>query len=108
VLQGLKSTSLSNNAKKNTKLIEEYLLTIEVVLSDLEILKKSGELKTVLRSAGNILSDADIFIAATTLAKCNMLIYLLFVCRSNRGINNGEYRPCISCCLAKTFQSAGC
>ena len=42
--------------------------------SDLEILRKFGELKAMLGSAGNILADADIFIAATTLAKCNMLI----------------------------------
>ena len=64
----------SDNVGENTKLIEEFLLTIEVIHRDLEILKKFGELKVVLGSAGNILADADIFIAVTTLAKCNMLI----------------------------------
>jgi predicted nucleic acid-binding protein len=64
----------SDNAVKNAKLIEEFLLTIEIIHSDLEILKKFGELKAGLGSAGNILADADVFIAATTLAKCNILI----------------------------------
>ncbi len=64
----------SDNAGENSRLIEEFLLTIEIIHSDLEILRKFGELKAILGSAGNILADADIFIAATTLAKCNMLI----------------------------------
>ena len=64
----------SDNVGENAKLIEEFLLTIEVIHSDLEILRKFGDLKAKLGSAGNILADADIFIAATTLAKCNMLI----------------------------------
>ena len=64
----------SNFAVKNIRLIEEFLLTIEVINSDIEILKKFGEIKAKLVSAGNILADADIFIAATTLSKCNMLI----------------------------------
>jgi predicted nucleic acid-binding protein len=64
----------SENAGENINLIEEFFLTIEVIHSDLEILRKFGELKAVLGSARDILADADIFIAATTLAKCNMLI----------------------------------
>ncbi len=40
----------------------------------MEIQKKFGEIKAKLGSAGNILADADIFIAATTLTKCTMLI----------------------------------
>lgn len=64
----------SDNAGENSRLIEEFFLTIEIIHSDLEILRKFGELKAILGSAGNILADADIFIAATTLAKCNMLI----------------------------------
>jgi len=48
------------------------LLTIEVIHSDLEILRKFGELKAILGTASNILADADIFIAATALAKRKM------------------------------------
>jgi len=64
----------SDDAGENSRLIEEFFITIEIIQSDLEILRKFGELKAKLGSAGNILADADIFIAATTLAKCNMLI----------------------------------
>ena len=64
----------SDNAGENSRLIEEFFITIEIIHSDLEILRKFGELKAILGSAGNILADADIFIAATTLAKCNLLI----------------------------------
>jgi len=64
----------SDNAGENSRLIEEFFITIEIIHSDLEILRKFGELKAKLGSAGNILADADIFIAATTLAKCSVLI----------------------------------
>ena len=64
----------SDYAVNNSRLIEEFLLTIEVISSDMEILKKFGEIKAKLGGGGNILADADIFIAATTLTKCSMLI----------------------------------
>ena len=64
----------SDNSRENSRLIEEFFITIEIIHSDLEILRKFGELKAILGNAGNILADADIFIAATTLAKCIMLI----------------------------------
>ena len=64
----------SNDIGKNTNLIAEFLLTVEIIHSDLEILKKFGNLKALLGKSGNILSDADIFIAATATVKCNMLI----------------------------------
>ena len=64
----------SDYVAENTRLIEEFLLTIEVINSDMEILKKFGEIKAKLGSAGNILADADIFIAATALTKCTMLV----------------------------------
>ena len=64
----------SNNKGKNTNLIVEFLLTVDIIHSDLEILIKFGQLKALLGKAGNILPDADIFIAATATVKCNMLI----------------------------------
>ena len=64
----------SNNKSKNTNLIAEFLLTVEIIHSDLEILIKFGNLKALLGRTGNILSDADIFIAATAIIKCNLLI----------------------------------
>ena len=52
----------SDNTGENTTLIEEFLLAIEIIHSDLEILRKFGELKAMLGKFGNILADADIFI----------------------------------------------
>ena len=64
----------SYKASENISLIEEFLLTVEIIHNDLGILRKFGELKAILGKAGNILADADIFIAATAIVKCNMLI----------------------------------
>ena len=64
----------SDNTGENTTLIEEFLLTIEIIHSDFEILRKFGELKAILGKFGNILADADIFIAASALVRCNLLI----------------------------------
>ena len=64
----------SDNPNENNSLVEEFFLTVIIINSDLDILRKFGEIKATIGKAGNILSDADIFVAATTLAKCNMLI----------------------------------
>lgn len=64
----------SDNTGENITLIEEFLLAIEIIHSDLEILRKFGELKATLGKSGNILADADIFIAASVLVRCNLLI----------------------------------
>ena len=64
----------SDNTGENTTLIEEFLLAIEIIHSDLEILRKFGELKAMSGKSGNILADADIFIAASALVRCNLLI----------------------------------
>ncbi|MEW5814696.1 MAG: type II toxin-antitoxin system VapC family toxin, partial [Spirochaetota bacterium] len=45
-----------------------------VIQTDLQILKRFGILRTYLQKQGNILADADIFIAATTIEKGNKLI----------------------------------
>ena len=59
---------------ENVSLIDDFLFTVEIIHSELEILKKFGEIKTNLGKAENMLADADIFIAATAITKCNMLI----------------------------------
>ena len=64
----------SDHKMENISLIDEFLFTVEIIHSELEILKKFGEIKTNLDKAGNMLSDADIFIAATAIIKCNILI----------------------------------
>ena len=64
----------SDNKKENTNLIEEFLLTVEIIHSDLDILIKFGDLKVILGKAGNILADADIFIGETAVVRCSMLV----------------------------------
>jgi tRNA(fMet)-specific endonuclease VapC len=63
----------SSNPARNYSTIEEFLLTIEVVHSDIEILKKFGKLKRELYESKLVLPDADIFIAATALVKADRL-----------------------------------
>ena len=64
----------STNPDKNYRLVEQLLLTLRVINSDMEILKEFGKLKSDLELEGNLLADADLFIAATCIKKCNMLI----------------------------------
>jgi len=60
--------------KKNYSLIEEFLLTVKIIDLDFAILKKFAQLKNKLREEGDLLPDADIFITATALEKCEKLI----------------------------------
>jgi predicted nucleic acid-binding protein len=64
----------SGNKKDNSNLIEGFLLTVEIIHSELDILRKFGELKASLGKAGKILADADIFIGATAIVRCSRLI----------------------------------
>ena len=64
----------SSRPGKNIVLIEQFILTVAVLHSDNSIIKKFSELKTRLENSGIPLTDADLFIAATTLTKCNKLI----------------------------------
>lgn len=64
----------STNRVKNMNIVEEFLLSITIIDSDLEILKKFGELKSVIYNKRTLLPDADILIAATVLTKCTKLI----------------------------------
>ncbi len=64
----------SSNPKKNCDLIEEFLLTIPIIHSEVGILKKFGQLKARLYQENILLPDADIFIAATAYVKASKLI----------------------------------
>ena len=63
----------SSDTEKNNALIEEFLLTVDVIQTDLPILKRFGDLKSDLRDQGFLLPDADILIAATTYEKARLL-----------------------------------
>ena len=59
---------------KNLSLVDEFILSIDIINTDFEILRKFGELKANLYEKTIILPDADILITATALAKCTKLI----------------------------------
>ncbi len=64
----------SANPLKNITLVEQFLLTVHVIHSNLAIMKRFGQLKALLEQNGNALADADVFIAATALETCNLLV----------------------------------
>lgn len=64
----------SDYREKNKILIEEFLLTVEIIESDIEIMKRFGEIKANLKVKNEILADADILIGSTALEKCEKLI----------------------------------
>ena len=64
----------SGNYSKNNKLIEEFLFTIQIIDTNIEIMKKYGQLKRKQELLGFAVADADLFIAATTICSGNKLI----------------------------------
>ena len=59
---------------KNRRLVQMFLLSVHVIQSDNEIMRKFAELKNELALIGEMLPDADILIAATCLCKCDSLV----------------------------------
>ena len=64
----------SNRIEHNNQIIAEFLLTINIIQSDIAIAKTFGEIKAGLEIHGMPIIDSDILIAATTMTKCNKLI----------------------------------
>ena len=64
----------SASPEKNKRLIEEFLITINIIHSDIDIMIKFGELKAYLKNSNILLPDADLLIAATTFTKAERLI----------------------------------
>ena len=64
----------SPEPERNFDTIEKLLLSLEIVQTDLSILKRFGALKAALRKDGAPLADADAFIAAATLEKADKLV----------------------------------
>ncbi len=59
---------------KNLDIVDEFTLSIDIIDTDLEIIKKFAELKANLYKNNILLPDADILIASTALTKCSKLI----------------------------------
>jgi tRNA(fMet)-specific endonuclease VapC len=64
----------SSNRIKNINIVEQFIISVQVLNTDIEILKKFGELKAKLYNKNVLLPDADILIASTAIAKCTKLI----------------------------------
>ncbi len=64
----------SGSIIENKVLIEKFLLTLEIIDSNLDIMKKFGQLKRNLEIKGYPTADADLFIAAVTLYSGEKLI----------------------------------
>ena len=64
----------SSKKLKNISIVDEFILSIDIIDTDIEILKKFGELKTNLYNKRVFLPDADILIASTALTKCTKLV----------------------------------
>ena len=64
----------SQKRQSNRALVERFLLSVRVVHTDSDIVQRFGRLKARLSQAASMLSDADMFIAATALSMDAMLI----------------------------------
>jgi len=64
----------STKKNKNISLINDFLLTVNIIHTDVQILRKFGEIKSQLFKENQLLPDADILIAAAALEKCTKLI----------------------------------
>ena len=64
----------SKDPGKNMDTIEKLLLTVEIVQTDIPILKRFGMIKAQLQKKGEPIADADILIASATLEKAEKLI----------------------------------
>lgn len=64
----------SGRAKETQLVVEEFLLSVTIIQSDLQVLKKFGQIKSHLYEGNILIPDADILVASTALIKCNKLI----------------------------------
>jgi tRNA(fMet)-specific endonuclease VapC len=64
----------SRDPSKNMDTIEKLLITLEIVHTDIAILRRFGMIKAHLQNQGEPIADADILIASATLEKAERLI----------------------------------
>jgi tRNA(fMet)-specific endonuclease VapC len=64
----------SKDPSKNMDTIEKLLITLEIVHTDIAILKRFGMIKAHLQKQGEPIADADILIASATIEKAERLI----------------------------------
>lgn len=64
----------SSRKAENTGLIQQFFLTVTVIHTDYDILRRFGVLKAALKKESTLIPDADLLIAATALSRAEMLI----------------------------------
>jgi tRNA(fMet)-specific endonuclease VapC len=64
----------SKEPSRNIDTIEKLLLTLEIIHTDISILRRFGTVKASLQKEGLPIADADILIASATLEKAEKLI----------------------------------
>ncbi len=64
----------SKNSSENRILVEKFIMTINIIQSDISILKRFGELKLDLYKKNILIPDAYLFIAATALEKTEAVV----------------------------------
>ncbi|MBP9887285.1 MAG: PIN domain-containing protein [Leptospiraceae bacterium] len=64
----------SSNPEHNQSIVEEFLLTLQIIQSDFSIMKRFGSIKATLKKKNNLVPDADIIIASTAIEKCEFLV----------------------------------
>lgn len=64
----------SSDPDKNHRLVEQFLLTVKIINTDLQSMKQFGKIKAEREHQGNLLADADLLIAATSIVHCSLLV----------------------------------
>jgi tRNA(fMet)-specific endonuclease VapC len=64
----------SKDPSWNIDTIDNLLLSLEIIQTDIPILRRFGLIKAHLQKQGVIVADADLLIAATTLERAERLI----------------------------------
>jgi len=64
----------SKDPSRNIDTIDNLLLSLEIIQTDIPILRRFGLIKAHLQKQGVIVADADLLIAATTLERAERLI----------------------------------
>ena len=64
----------SDAAVTNLSLVEEFLLSVQVIQSEFSIMKRFGSIKAKLKRLHKLVPDADIFIASKAIEKCEFLV----------------------------------
>ena len=64
----------SSSVVRNRSVVDQFLLTVDVIESDAQIEHRFGMIKADLTNRGATVTDADLLIAATTMERCTFLV----------------------------------